>query len=118
MRFLMERLKRLAAEMIFYYVLNISYISTYSSWYYFQCNKFQGCAFLNGEEFYCFICQFQIDCHATEIEHLFDPKKIADTFISVKEDLKKCIDLGINPFRNYHFKFSCRIMKENSILVI
>ena len=112
----MERLKRLeymAAEMIFYYVLNTSYIFTYSSWYYCQCSKFQGYAFPNGEEFYCFICQFQIDYYATDIEKIFD-QKIFDQKKNSRYNhfyerrFEKCIDFGINPFWNYHFKFSWR----------
>ena len=95
MRFSIERVKRLeymAAEMIFYYILNLSYIFQYSSWYYCSCNRFQGCQYRNGEEFYCFICWFQLEYNPRDIEKIFNTQKIAKIYLSMKKGFKKCID--------------------------
>ena len=57
MHFNIERVKRLenmATEMIYYYILNLSYIFQYSSWYYCSCNRFNGWQYQNGEENYWF----------------------------------------------------------------
>ena len=61
MHFSIERIKRLeymAAEMIFYYILNLSYIFQYSSWYYCSCNRFQGCHIEMGKNFTVLFADF------------------------------------------------------------
>ena len=118
MRFSIERVKRLeymAAEMIFYYILNLSYIFQYSSWYYCSCNRFQGCQYRNGEEFYCFICQFQLEYNPRDTKKIFDTQKIANIYLSMKKDFKICIDFdpSISSFWNYHFKFNFTDYKGN-----
>ena len=73
MCFSIEKLRRLelmAAEMIHYYVLNLLYIFTFSSWYYCSCKKFQGCELPNGEENYCYICRFKLNYYPAEIEKI------------------------------------------------
>ena len=71
MRFNIEKVKRLenmAAEMIYDYILHLSYIFQYSSWYYCSCNRFNGCQYQNGEENYYFICHFKLEYYPVDIE--------------------------------------------------
>ena len=84
MRFSIESVKRLeymSGEMIFYYILNLSYIFQYSSWYYCSCNRFQGFQYRNGEEFYWFICRFQLEYNPRDIEKIFNTQKIANIYL-------------------------------------
>ena len=97
MHFNIERVKRLenmATEMIYYYILNLSYIFQYSSWYYCSCNRFNGCQYQNGEENYCFICQFKLEYYPGDIEKIFDPREIGNIYISMKNDLKNVFNLN------------------------
>ena len=90
MRFSIERVKRfeyMAAEMIFYYILNLSYIRQYRSWYYCSCNKFQVCQYRNGE--LPIICQFKLEYNPKDIDKIFDTQKIANIFLSMKKRFKK-----------------------------
>lgn len=100
----------MAAGVIYYYVLNLSYIFTFSSYYYCSSEKFQGCELPNGEENYYYICWFKLSYYPAEIEKIFHPKKIADNYLSMKEDLKRCVnfDPSINNSWNYDFKFNWR----------
>ena len=89
MRFSIKKVKKLeymAAEIIFYYILNLSYIFQYNSWYCCSCNRFQGCQYRNGEEFYCFICRFRLEYYQRDKEKIFDPQKIANIYLSMKRD--------------------------------
>ena len=91
MHFSVERVKTedMAAEMIYYYIFNLSYIFQYSTWYYCSCNRFNGCQYQNGEENYCFICQFKLECYPGDIEKIFDPREIGNIYVSMKNYLKK-----------------------------
>ena len=82
-----QNLNYMAAETIFYYILNILYIFQNISYYYCTCEKFQGCQFKNGEEFCCFICQFQLEYQPKDIEKIFGIQKIINIYLSMKEDL-------------------------------
>ena len=90
-------------------MLNLSYIFTYSIWSYCSCEKFQGCALPDGKENFCCICRFKLDYHLDEMNKIIDPKKIYDTYISMKKELKKCVNFhpSINEFWLYDFKFNC-----------
>ena len=120
MRFSIERvLEHMAPEIIFYYILNLLYIFKYDSWYYCSCNRFQGCQYRNGEEFYCFICQFWLEYYPRDIEKILDTQKIANIYLSMKRDLKKCIDFdpSISTFWNYHFKFNLWLWRKSMVLL-
>ena len=83
----------MAAEMIYYYILNLSYIFQYSSWYYYSCNRSNGCQYQNAEENSGFICQFKLEYHPGDIEKIFDPREIGNIYVSMKSDLKCEFDL-------------------------
>ena len=115
MRFSIERvkiLKYMAVEMIFSYIPNLSYIFQYSSR---SSNRFQGCQYRTGEELYCFICRFQLEYNPRDIEKIFDTQKIANIYLSMKKDLKKCIDFdpSTGTFWNNPFKFNFRDYEGN-----
>ena len=85
MHFNIERVKRLenmATEMIYYYILNLSYIFQYSSWYYCLCNRFNGCQYPKN---YCFICQFKLEYYPGDTEKIFDPREIGRQHLRINE---------------------------------
>ena len=103
-----EKLKSMAAEKIYYYVLNLAYIFHFSSWYYCLCERFQGCVFKNGEDLYCFICRFKMEYNPKDIEEIKCTKKIENIYLAMKEDLKKSInfDQSIDNFWLHNFKIN------------
>ena len=89
-------LEYMAAEMIFYYILNLLYIFHYSSWYYCLRKRFQGCQYRNGDEFYCFICWFQLEYNPRDIEKIFDTQKIANIYLSMNKKIFKNVLTSIH----------------------
>ena len=104
----------IAASKIYHYVLNLAYIFHFSSGYYFSCEKFQGCVDFYGEELYCFICRFKMEYDPRDIKEISVSKKIEDIYLSIKKDLKRCIqfDPSIDNFWLYHFKTNWYDYKE------
>ena len=85
--------------------MNLTYIFEFGSFYCF-CKKFQGCCFANGEENYCYICQFKVKYNWIKIEKNSNPFRIEKIYKSMKESLKECIkcDPMLDQFWLYHFK--------------
>ena len=81
------------------------YIFTHSGWIYCSCQKRQGCSL---EKFFCYICKFRFDYHPEEIHKIINPKKNYDTYVSIKKDLKNCINFNpsIDEFCLHDFKFN------------
>ena len=67
-------------------------------------------SYRNGEEFYCFICRFQLEYNTLVIEKIFDTQKIANNYLSMKKIFK---NPSIGTFWNYHFKFNFRDYEGN-----
>ena len=85
-------LQYLTARKVHYYIVNLAYIFEFSSFCYCFCQKFQGCCFANGEENYCYICQFKVKYNWIKIEKTSNPFKIEKIYNSIKEHLKECIE--------------------------
>ena len=84
-------LQYLTTRKVYYYIVNLAYIFEFSSFSYCFCQKFQGCCFANGEENYCYICQFKVKYNWTKIEKTSNPFKIKKIYKSLKGYLKECI---------------------------
>ena len=99
-------LQYLTARKVHYYIVNLAYVFEFGSFYYCSCKKCQGCCFANGEENYCYICQFKVKYNWIKIEKTSNPFKIEKIYKSIKEHLKECIecDPTIDHFWLYHFK--------------
>ena len=69
--------------MLYYYILNLSYIFQYSSWYYCLCNRFNGCQYQKKK--YCFICQFKLEYYPGDIEKIFDPREIGRQHLRIND---------------------------------
>ena len=100
------KLKYRSANNIFYRILNVSYIFTYNSWIYCECDKFQGCVTMDNEKCYCYISCVRITDHISKIKNLNKISDIINIYLELKEDLKKCIDFNriIKTFWLYHYK--------------
>ena len=101
-----KSLQYLTAGKVHYYIVNLAYIFEFSSFYYCSCEKFQGCCFANGEENYCYICQFRVKYNWIKIEKTSNPFRIEKIYKALKESLKECIkcDPTLDQFWLYHFK--------------
>ena len=65
-----------AKKFIIKSILKLSYIFNTSSFYYYSCDRFQGCCWPNGETNYCFICRFTLTDYPVEIEKIKDVREI------------------------------------------
>ena len=91
-----EKLKFMAAQEIFYILLNICFNFTYNSWFYCSCKKFCGCPLKNGEELYCFVCQIRTGYDIQEIEKIKNLSTIINVYDSLKKNIKRCINFEPN----------------------
>ena len=103
-----KKLKYMAAKKKLYYVLNILYIFTHSGWIYCSCQKFQGCSLQNREKFFVIFVNLDLIIIQKKSIKLLIQKKIYDTYVSIKKDLKNCINFypSIDEFWLYDFKFN------------
>ena len=103
-----EKLEILVSREAAYQILNLSHIFEYQSWYWWSCQRFQGCSLENGEEYYYYICRFKFDYFVNEMFKIRNSKKNIQTSLSMKKDLSgiKKIDLTIDEFWDYNFKFT------------
>ena len=106
-----RKLKHLALPCVYYRFLNTSYIFTYNSYLYCQCNEFQSCRTkpINGmiaDRNYCFVCPAKVTYNKEKIKNL---KKIAfvhNNFLEIKKDIQLCIDFNpsCKDFWMYHYR--------------
>ena len=90
--------------------MNLANIFEFDSFYYCSCKKFEGCCFANGEENYCYICQFKVKYNWIKIEKTSNPFRIEKIYKSMKEHLKECTKCNpmLDQFLLYHFKVAWR----------
>ena len=105
-----KSLQYLTVRKVHYYTVNLAYIFEFSRFSYCSCKKFQGCCFANGEENYCYICQFKVKYNWIKIEKTSNTLRIEKNDKSMKESLKECIkcDPTLDQFWLYHFKVAWR----------
>ena len=105
-----KSLQYLTVRKVHYYTVNLAYIFEFSRFSYCSCKKFQGCCFANGEENYCYICQFKVKYNWIKIEKTSNTLRIEKIDKSMKESLKECIkcDPTLDQFWLYHFKVAWR----------
>ena len=83
-----EKLEILVSREVAYQILNLSHIFEYQSWYWWSCQRFQGCSLENGEEYYYYICKFKFDYFVNEMFKIRNSKKKYSNFFVYEKRFK------------------------------